>query len=550
MMENEDNDARIIKSYRAKIVQLERQVQLLTKCTNIKAEAVTDIDNFVLEIVGEEEDSSPIERSHLRKWGKMLQEKIRNYNILTKQAENQKYFMECKYSGGTDSVQNVCNYSKNDDIPYLEVSTVLELENDLTHVYRNLYRLRTQLNANKSQVKDTNFLLLTDITINNITKVLNEMVELSLVLPKKVKGSSEEVSSSYGQYYNPMNMSSSEMMSKLPRIGNSKTSKEVEDAIKQFVKAFHAQKTLFELDLQMKQEELNIMSKTSTFYNSYFSEMLKEIEQKYNDFTGQVTPSSVSSKSVNQEIIEDIVQSFEDFDRESNEENLRHFLMTFKDNIYSLQEDKSEPTKKKNRPNVTAKSYYERFKAHVEEIQTEFLIRKNEFIEKMYNLNPEVEKYEHIEPFISYTPYDNSSSMAKKQSVKKRPTSSSVNSSVSSLRSSSMRGSTVINPMRKEIPLMRKSNLPSISDSSPDLNIKEFKEVKEIRDVTPKVGSSSNSTNSSKVSQNANVKELAQRVEDQRRKVDDLSENLMKKSLSDMQKFALQKQFVSTLNCI
>ncbi|KAG2381929.1 hypothetical protein C9374_005721 [Naegleria lovaniensis] len=530
MLDSEDNDARIIKNYKAKIVQLERQVQLLTKCNNIKSESITDIDNFVSEIVGDDNDSSPMDRAQLRKWGKMLQEKIRNYNIMTKQAEHQKYYIESKYFGSDhqDTIQNVCNYSKNDDIPYLDVTNVLELENDLVHVYRNLYRMRTHLTNTKDTTKDPNFVLLSNITISNISKILNEMVELSLVLPKKDKASNEEISSSYKQFYNPMSLSTAEVMSKLPRIGNSKTSKDIEDSVKNLVRAFHAQKSLFEIDLQLKQEELNIATKTSNFYTSYMSELLKEIDQKYKEYTNQIQPLlQESSSRSNINILEDIVNAFEEFDKDSTEENLRTFLLAFKDNIYSILSDeanKGPVTKKPKSSNVNIKAYYEKFRRHMEEIQSEFEIRKNEFIEKMYNLNPEVEKYEHVEPFISYTPYDNRSSVAKKPSVKKMPT---VSQSVSNVKISSNRLSAV----RKESNKVQRS-----SETSVDENVSSSSEASQI---TPKITASSKQETSKL---NPNTRELAQRVEDQKQRIQTLTESLSARGISDMQHYAITKQ--------
>lgn len=533
MLESDDNDARIIKNYKAKIAQLERQVQLLTKCNNIKSESISDIDNFISEIVGDENDSSPLDRAQVRKWGKMIQEKIRNYNIMTKQAENQKYYMESKYFGSAghqDTIQNVCNYSKNDDIPYLDVTNVLELENDLIHVYRNLYRMRTHLTNNKDTIKDPNFVLLSNITTNNISKILNEMVELSLILPKKDKSSSsEEISSSYHQFYNPMSLSTAEVMSKLPRIGNSKTSKDLEDSVKNLVRAFHAQKSLFEIDLQLKQEELNISTKTSSFYSSYMSELLKEIDQKYKEYTNQIQPLLQEGLYQNKRnTLEEIVHAFEEFDKDSTEENLRAFLLAFKDNIYSMlsdEDNKGPLTKKPKSSNINIKGYYEKFKRHIEEIQTEFEIRKNEFIEKMYNLNPEVEKYEHIEPFISYTPYDNRSSVSKKPPSLKR--SSTVAQSNGNVKISSNRLSIV----RKE---------PIKAQRSIDVGVNENVASSSESQVTPKITSTKQET--SKL--NPNVREIAQRVEDQKRRVQTLTESLSVRGISDMQHYAISKQIV------
>ncbi|KAF0971580.1 hypothetical protein FDP41_010109 [Naegleria fowleri] len=503
MLESDDNDARIIKNYKAKIAQLERQVQLLTKCNNIKSESISDIDNFISEIVGDENDSSPLDRAQVRKWGKMIQEKIRNYNIMTKQAENQKYYMESKYLGSAghqDTIQNVCNYSKNDDIPYLDVTNVLELENDLIHVYRNLYRMRTHLTNNKDTIKDPNFVLLSNITTNNISKILNEMVELSLILPKKDKSSSsEEISSSYHQFYNPMSLSTAEVMSKLPRIGNSKTSKDLEDSVKNLVRAFHAQKSLFEIDLQLKQEELNISTKTSSFYSSYMSELLKEIDQKYKEYTNQIQPLLQEGLYQNKRnTLEEIVHAFEEFDKDSTEENLRAFLLAFKDNIYSMlsdEDNKGPLTKKPKSSNINIKGYYEKFKRHIEEIQTEFEIRKNEFIEKMYNLNPEVEK------------------------------SSTVAQSNGNVKISSNRLSIV----RKE---------PIKAQRSIDVGVNENVASSSESQVTPKITSTKQET--SKL--NPNVREIAQRVEDQKRRVQTLTESLSVRGISDMQHYAISKQ--------
>ena len=534
MLDTEDNDARIIKSYRAKILQLERQVQLLTKCNNIRSEANTDIENFVLEIVGEEEeDSTPMDRATLRKWGKMLKEKIKNYNILTKQAENQKYHVNSKFFGSEhlDTVQNVCNYSRNDDIPYLDVTNVIELENDLTQVYRNLYRMRNHLESVKETTKDTNFRLLSDITINNIAKVLNEMVDLSLVLPKKDRSETEEVSSSYKQFYNPMSLSSNEIMSKLPKIGNSKTSKEIEESIKNLVRAFHAQKSLFEIDLQMKQEELNIATKARTFYNTYFSEMLKEIESRYKDFSNHVQPlskdSSNSTSTINKDILEEIIHTFEKFDKESTEEHLRDFLITFKDNVHLLDENQGPAKKKANTSQISFKSYFDRFKSQIQDIESAYEIRKTDFIEKMYNLNPEVERYENVVPFISYSPYDNSSTVAKKsQQQSTKRSNLSVNKSTTSVRAST----------KAPVVVKKDSRKPFVVQID-DIPAQETEQV-----VTPKI-TSPPINNNTKLG--PNLQELVNQIEEKRKKINSLNESISSRSVSDMQVYAITKQIVS-----
>ncbi|KAL9647637.1 hypothetical protein ABK040_015127 [Willaertia magna] len=510
LMTSDDEDSRILKTYKAKNFQLERQVQVLTKCNLLRSEMMSEIENFVLEL-NEEVQIPSIDSAYLKKWAKGMSEKIRNYNILTKQAENQKYYMNSKYCSDKieDSIQNVCNYSCNDDIPYLEVMNVLELEKDLNHAYRNLHRLKLKLEENLPTNEDPNLNMLVNITIGNITKVLNEMVELSLILPKKEKGNHFN-NPSYDQFYNPMSLNTNELMSLLPKVGNSKVSKELEVSIKSLVKAFHAQKNLFEIDLQMKHEDMMIFYKTCEFYKKYFSEMLKEIEANHKQYLNLINASLMNGSSEAIETLfstlDTIVKSFRRFDKESNEINLRNFILSFKDNIHVIDEMKQPALKKTKSYEIQLQKYYDQFLKEIAEIEAVYEIKKKEFVGEMYKLDEELAIYQNMEPIISFSPYDNSSTIALKKVQKKK---------------------TPKNPKLQSSRIDAKRN-----DDSFYVSKKEEITKPQKKSSTEKVSPSYQS--------------LVDEYELKNLKLEELRESLTSSSLTDMKKYALKKQIVST----
>lgn len=383
----------------------------------------------------------------MKRWAEGVIEKVKQYQIYTKQAVNQRYYMKSDFvgsvgSGGDDmTVQEMCR-GKMQDLAYMDLTKISTLEDKVSNLYRQLVKLHASMESTL-EPNVVNFANTTKLksmkhareAMKMIDSMGNDLVDISMIVPSKINYSSKPQDHSDEVDFDAENhvkyelsLTTNEVLARLPSFARNRT--ECEKGIRALVRAFHVQKNIWNIEKEALTEEMNFYKRSHEFQMQYSQSMIKEVEQAIQSFMKNANVATGGSESDEQHAspsdvaLGEILDSFATFDANANEVNLRNLLRVLRDcskNLPTrsapLSSRSSTASKGGNSLNLRLSQDYQKFLREIAIIQSEYQMKEENLIGKKYRLEEEMLK---SPMFMQNDPMHSASTNVHRASISKR----------------------------------------------------------------------------------------------------------------------------------
>lgn len=579
---------RELRFEKSRRIQLERMVQRLQKANDIRRECISEVENFGLEVksmvdeVTESNGPNTVNVSYLKKWTESFLQRLRSLHLATEKSERQGLFLP-----GTGYVnENVLGIEglniseivqgKYQDIPYINTYNLALLEDRLNELYKYTCKLgntvKHTLIPNHHALEEQ---IVQDVVVNDVLLLLKKIDtvrrELSLlgaVVPSKFestlkKGNGSKSGKSVREsiaFSNDdteeatsyLSINTKELLQRLPKFSRSPS--ECESSLRSLAKCINTQKHIWNLEKEMLHEEIAFHQKMYRAYKLYATEMLTQIDQLQKRYLP--TPEKPSTPASDIKCIEEIYESFNDFDQDSNEINLRKLLRTLKINTsrvnYLL--DTIESKNNSHYSNRNLQKDLAMLSRECEVIENEYKSKINDILGRKYELEEDLMQREMFLNFVPYTVplneeksntlYNVNEEHVKTERFSLAHEGSSFSLPISESNFNSIHQSSVphsqqnISSSRGQPPARSASSFSVTSSIHSDIsNVSEriSKTIKKTKPTT-KIDKKPSS------SLPPNVIELQELVEESQAKIEDMESRLEFEELTSMQQYAIRKQ--------